>query len=139
MKNKLRQTLLFCLQVTDYLYDAPIILQLLARGVGTIGGLVCLFFLRVALCCLGTVITLSETPLETMPSTESALETTPSLCGFLGVLDDLVVVFLLLICVININQQMAQEERLGQDRPAVTHVNVMGISTSDHAVGLGPH
>lgn len=129
----------FCLlQVTDYLYDAPILLQLLARGVGTMGGLVWLFFLRVALCCLGTVVALSDSPLETIPSTESALETPPSLCGLLGVLDDLVVVFLLLTCVININQQMAPERRLGQANPAATHVNVMNSSMSDHAVGLGP-
>lgn len=126
------------LQVTDYLYDAPILLQLLARGVGTMGGLVWLFFLRVALCCLGTVVALSDSPLETIPSTESSLETTPSLCGLLGVLDDLVVVVLLLTCVININQQMAPERRSRQGSPAANPANVMVSSMSDHTVGLGP-
>lgn len=125
--------------MTDYLYDAPILLQLLARGVGTMGGLVWLFFLRVALCCLGTVMALSGSPLETIPSTESTLETAPSLCGLLGVLDDVVVVVLLLTCVININQQMAPERRLRQGSPAATPATVMGSSMSDHhTVGLGP-
>lgn len=139
MKNK---SCTFCptpLQVTDYLYDAPILLQLLARGVGTMGGLVWLFFLRVALCCVGTVVSLSGPPLETIPSTDSALETAPSLCGLLAVLDDLVVVVLLLTCVININQQMEPERRLRQGGPAATPADVMGSSLSDHTVGLGPH
>lgn len=126
-------------RVTDYLYDAPILLQLLARGVGTMGGLVWLFFLRVALCCVGTVVSLSGPPLETIPSTDSALETAPSLCGLLAVLDDLVVVVLLLTCVININQQMEPERRLRQGGPAATPADVMGSSLSDHTVGLGPH
>lgn len=126
------------LQVTDYLYDAPILLQLLARGVGTMGGLVGLFFLRVALCCLGTVVAFSGSPLETIPTTESVLETAPSLGGLLGALDDLVVVVLLLTCVININQQMAPERRLRQGSPAANSANVMGSSMSDHTVGLGP-
>eukprot|EP00063_Salmo_salar_P097436 XP_014072271.1 PREDICTED: E3 ubiquitin-protein ligase RNF170-like isoform X2 [Salmo salar] len=86
-------------KVTDYLCDTPLFLQLLIRRLGTMGGLVCLFFLRVALCCLGTVVSFTSPPLDTPPS----------LSGLLGVLDDLVVVFLLLICVININQQMAPD------------------------------
>uniref|UniRef100_A0A3B5AFH0 E3 ubiquitin-protein ligase RNF170-like n=1 Tax=Stegastes partitus TaxID=144197 RepID=A0A3B5AFH0_9TELE len=96
-------------KVTDYLCDAPLLLQLLARGVGTMGGLVGLFLFRVALCCVGTVLSISSPPLDQASSSSSSLETDPSLCGLLGVLDDLVVVFLLLTCVININQQMAPE------------------------------
>ncbi|XP_056132562.1 RING-HC_RNF170 domain-containing protein isoform X2 [Lampris incognitus] len=96
-------------RLTDYLCDAPLLLQLLARGLGTMGGLVWLFFFRVALCCVGTVVSFSSPHLETVPSSANQLETDPSLCGLLGVLDDLVVVILLLICVININQQMAPE------------------------------
>lgn len=102
------------------------------------GGLVWLFFLRVALCCLGTVVAFSGPPLETMPSAESTLETAPSLCGLLGVLDDVVVVVLLLTCVININQQMAPEGRSRQGSPAANPGTVMGSSMTDHSVGLRP-
>ncbi|KAG7519867.1 E3 ubiquitin-protein ligase RNF170-like [Solea senegalensis] len=98
-------------RVTDYLCDAPLLLQLLARGLGAMGGLVWLFFFRVALCCVGTVVSISSSPpLDTETSSlASPLETDPSLCGLLGVLDDLVVVILLLICIISINRQMVSE------------------------------
>ncbi|KAM7388495.1 hypothetical protein PAMP_024665 [Pampus punctatissimus] len=86
-------------RVTDYLCDAPLLLHLLARGLGTMGGLVWLFYFRVALCCVGTMVS----SLDTVSSSSNPLETDLSLCGLLGVLDDLVVVILLLICVININ------------------------------------
>ncbi|KAM9385855.1 E3 ubiquitin-protein ligase RNF170 [Pholidichthys leucotaenia] len=98
-------------RITDYLYDAPLLLQLLARGLGTMGGLVCLFLFRVALCCVGTVVSISSPPLEPVSSPSSDLQADPSLRGLLGVLDDLVVVILLLICIININQQMEPERR----------------------------
>ncbi|KAK0152872.1 E3 ubiquitin-protein ligase RNF170 [Merluccius polli] len=100
-------------KVMDYLCDAPLLLHLWARGLTAVGGLVCLFFFRVALCCVGTVVSFSSHPLHTVsPSSSpssSSLETHQSLCGLLGILDDLVVVVLLLICVINIHQQMAPE------------------------------
>ncbi|XP_034737557.1 E3 ubiquitin-protein ligase RNF170-like isoform X2 [Etheostoma cragini] len=99
-------------EITDYnkrYSGAP--RRLLARGLGTMGGLVCLFFFRVALCCVGTVLSISHPPLDPVSSSANPLETDPSLCGLLGVLDDLVVVILLLMCVININQQMAPESR----------------------------
>ncbi|XP_034564711.1 RING-HC_RNF170 domain-containing protein [Notolabrus celidotus] len=96
-------------RITDYLCDAPLLLQVLVRGLGTMGGLVWLFLFRVALCCVGTVVSISSPPLDPASSAGSPLETDPSLCGLLGVLDDLVVVILLLICVININQQMAPD------------------------------
>lgn len=100
---------LFALQVIEYLRDAPLLLQLLVRGLGTIGGLVWLFVFRVALCCVGAMMSMSSPSLEPLASTEKPLETDPSLCGLLGVLDDLVVVILLLMCVINVNQEMASE------------------------------
>ncbi|XP_039984591.1 RING-HC_RNF170 domain-containing protein isoform X2 [Xiphias gladius] len=115
-------------KVTDYLCDAPLLLQLLARGLGTMGGLVWLFFFRVALCCVGTVVSISSPPLDPVSSpAASPLETDPSLCGLLGVLDDLVVVILLLICVININQQMVPE-RGRHSANATTSRGVMGNS-----------
>ncbi|XP_047444317.1 RING-HC_RNF170 domain-containing protein [Mugil cephalus] len=112
-------------RVTDYLCDAPLLLQLLARGLGTMGGLVWLFLFRVVLCCLGTVVSISSPPLDSVSSSGS-LETDPSLCGLLGVLDDLVVVILLLICVININQHMAPER--GQSENATSSQRVIGES-----------
>ncbi|XP_019936672.2 E3 ubiquitin-protein ligase RNF170-like [Paralichthys olivaceus] len=115
-------------RVTDYLCDAPLLLQLLARGLGTMGSLVWLFFFRVALCCVGTVMSISSPPLDPVSSSSaSPLESDPSLCGLLGVLDDLVVVSLLLICVININQQMVSESR-GHSANTMASRGVMGNS-----------
>lgn len=113
------------LQVTDYLCDTPLLLQLLVRGLGTMGGLVWLFLFRVALCCVGTVMSIISPALDAV-SSSSTLETDPSLCGLLGLLDDLVVVILLLICVININQQITPER--GQPGNATTSQGVMGDS-----------
>ncbi|KAK2907660.1 hypothetical protein Q8A73_008733 [Channa argus] len=99
-------------QVTDYLFDTPRLLQLLGRSLSTMGGLVWLFFFRVILCCIGTMVSISSPPLDPVSSSSAGpLEKDPSLCGMLEVMDDLVVVILLLICVININQQMAPETR----------------------------
>uniref|UniRef100_A0A8C5DB16 E3 ubiquitin-protein ligase RNF170-like n=2 Tax=Gouania willdenowi TaxID=441366 RepID=A0A8C5DB16_GOUWI len=97
--------------ITDYLCDAPFLLLLLARGLGTRRGLVWMFLFRVALCCVGTVVSISSPTLENLSSSSTHRESHPhpSLWGLLGLLDDLVVVILLLICVINVNQQMAPE------------------------------
>ncbi|KAK1164240.1 E3 ubiquitin-protein ligase RNF170-like [Acipenser oxyrinchus oxyrinchus] len=85
--------------VVDYLYDMPLFLSLVLRGLFTMGGLVWIFCLRIAVCCCGAVVSLSS-PLSVIPE---------PLCGVLGAVDDLMVVFLLLICMININQQMGPE------------------------------
>ncbi|XP_030628759.1 E3 ubiquitin-protein ligase RNF170 [Chanos chanos] len=90
-------------QMMDYLCDAPLFLLLVMRGLGNIGGLVWLFLLRVALCGFGAAMSLAS-PLEAVPDPFG---------GVLGILDDLVVVFLVLICIININQQMAPERAAG--------------------------
>ncbi|XP_030352105.1 E3 ubiquitin-protein ligase RNF170-like [Strigops habroptila] len=81
----------------DYLYDMPLFLTLALRGIFTWGGLVWLFFLRVAVCSFGTIICLSS-PFDMRPG---------PLCRTLGTADDMVVVSLLLICMINICQQIA--------------------------------
>lgn len=104
--------------MTDYICDTPLLLQLLVRGLFTVGGLVWLFFIRVALCCVGTVVSISSPPTDPIAASPSSLETDPSLCGLLGVLDDLVVVILLLICVININQHMAPQRGQSADASA---------------------
>nr|XP_021151508.1 E3 ubiquitin-protein ligase RNF170 isoform X1 [Columba livia] len=81
----------------DYLYDMPLFLTLALRGIFTWGGLVWIFFLRVAVCSFGTIICLS-----------SSFDTKPEpLCSTLGTADDMAVVSLLLICMINICQQIA--------------------------------
>ncbi|KAG7487688.1 hypothetical protein MATL_G00026230 [Megalops atlanticus] len=100
-------------RVADYLYDTPLFLHLLLRGMGNMSGLVWLFFLRVAVCCFRAAMSLAS-PLEAVPE---------PFCGALGILDDLVVVFLLLICVLNINQQM------GTDRAATARTATRGVLT----------
>ncbi|XP_052391634.1 E3 ubiquitin-protein ligase RNF170 isoform X2 [Carassius gibelio] len=86
-------------QVKDYLCDTPLFLLFLVRWLGNIGGLVLLFLLRVAVCGFGAAMSLAS-PLESLPGPLSSV---------LGMLDDCVVVFLLLICIININQQMGPQ------------------------------
>ncbi|XP_052442535.1 E3 ubiquitin-protein ligase RNF170 [Carassius gibelio] len=86
-------------QVKDYLCDTPLFLLFLGRWLGNMGGLVCLFLLRVAVCGFGAAMSLASPP-ETLPGPLSSV---------LSTLDDFVVVFLLLICIININQQMGQQ------------------------------
>lgn len=75
----------------------PLFLTLALRGIFTWGVLVWLFFLRVAVCSFGTIICLSS-PFDMKPG---------PLCRTLGTADDMVVVSLLLICTINICQQIA--------------------------------
>lgn len=101
-------------RVIDYLRDAPLLLPLLARSLGTMGGLVWLFLFRVAVCCLGTVMSISSPPLDTSDPQDTSF----SICGILGVLDDLVVVILLIICIININQHMGPERGHPEDATA---------------------
>lgn len=112
--------------ISEYLCDAPVLLQLVARGLGTMGGLLWLFFFRVALCSVGIVVSISSAPPESVKSSAGPLQSDPSLCGLLGVLDDLVVVILLLICVINVNQQMAPQR--GQAASVATTRTVIGNS-----------
>ncbi|XP_035268422.1 RING-HC_RNF170 domain-containing protein [Anguilla rostrata] len=100
-------------RVADYLYDTPLFLHLLLRAMRNMSGLVWLFFLRVAVCCFGAAMSLAS-PLEAIPE--------PS-CGVLGLLDDLVVVFLLLMSVLNINQQM------GRERTAIAQTATRGVLT----------
>lgn len=75
----------------------PLFLTLALRGIFTWHGLVWIFFLRVAVCSFGTIICLSS-PFDTTPG---------PLCRTLGTADDMAVVSLLLICMINICQQIA--------------------------------
>ncbi|XP_018429333.1 PREDICTED: E3 ubiquitin-protein ligase RNF170-like isoform X1 [Nanorana parkeri] len=85
--------------LTDYLYDLPLLLHLALRRVFTMGGLVGIFFIRLAVCSFGAITFLSS-PFAVVPD---------PLCGILSTIDDLVVVFLLLISMINISQQFRSE------------------------------
>ncbi|XP_032645132.1 E3 ubiquitin-protein ligase RNF170-like [Chelonoidis abingdonii] len=84
----------------DYLYDMPLLLNLALRGIFTLGGLVWIFFLRIVVCSFGTIMCLTSR-FDVMRE---------PLCGILAAVDDLVVVFLLLICMFNICQQMESED-----------------------------
>ncbi|XP_040216755.1 E3 ubiquitin-protein ligase RNF170-like [Rana temporaria] len=85
--------------LTDYLYDLPLLLNLAVRRVFTMGGLVMIFCLRLVVCSFGAITFLSS-PFTVVPD---------PLCGILSTIDDLVVVFLLLICMINISLQFRSE------------------------------
>ncbi|XP_073449957.1 E3 ubiquitin-protein ligase RNF170-like [Aquarana catesbeiana] len=85
--------------LTDYLYDLPLLLNLALRRVFTMGGLVMIFCLRLVVCSFGAITFLSS-PFTVVPD---------PLCGILSTIDDLVVVFLLLICMINISLQFRSE------------------------------
>ncbi|KAK3542290.1 hypothetical protein QTP86_021972, partial [Hemibagrus guttatus] len=91
-------------RISDYVFDAPFFMLLLFRALGNMGGLVWLFLLRVAVCGFGAAASFVS-PLEAMPGHFSRA---------LGLLDDLVVVFLLLIAMINIHQQMVSERTTRQ-------------------------
>ncbi|XP_029442287.1 E3 ubiquitin-protein ligase RNF170-like isoform X2 [Rhinatrema bivittatum] len=83
----------------DYLYDMPLFIHLALKGVFTLGGLVWIFCLRIIVCSFGAIMCLTS-PFDVMAE---------PLCGILGVVDDLVVVFLLVICMTNIRQQIGSE------------------------------
>ncbi|XP_067156905.1 E3 ubiquitin-protein ligase RNF170-like [Apteryx mantelli] len=83
----------------DYLYDMPLFLTVVLRRIFTWDGLVWIFFLRVVVCSFGAIICLPS-PFDTMPGL---------LCRILGAADDMVVVFLLLICMINICPQIISD------------------------------
>ncbi|XP_063794757.1 E3 ubiquitin-protein ligase RNF170-like isoform X2 [Pseudophryne corroboree] len=85
--------------LTDYLYDLPSLLHLALRRIFTMGGLVWIFCLRIVVCSFGAIMCLSP-PFDVI---------TDPMCGILSTIDDLVVVFLLLICMINICQQFQSE------------------------------
>ncbi|KAM8930124.1 E3 ubiquitin-protein ligase RNF170-like [Pelodytes ibericus] len=84
---------------TDYLCDLPSLVHLVLRRLFTIGGLVWIFCLRVIVCSFGAIMCLSS-PFDVLQD---------PLCGILSTIDDLVVVFILLICMINIVQQLQSD------------------------------
>ncbi|KAM4023244.1 E3 ubiquitin-protein ligase RNF170-like [Anomaloglossus baeobatrachus] len=85
--------------VTDYLFDLPSLIHLALRRVFTMGGLVWIFCLRIVVCSFGAIMCLSS-PFDVISD---------PLCGVLSTIDDLVVIFLLLICMLNISQQFRSE------------------------------
>ncbi|KAK7888827.1 hypothetical protein WMY93_024387 [Mugilogobius chulae] len=68
--------------ISDYLCDAPLLLQLMARALGTMGGLLGLFFFRVALCCVGTIVSISSPALDSaLPPPRGPFSPTPPCVG----------------------------------------------------------
>uniref|UniRef100_A0A8C4T2X2 E3 ubiquitin-protein ligase RNF170 n=1 Tax=Erpetoichthys calabaricus TaxID=27687 RepID=A0A8C4T2X2_ERPCA len=90
---------LFPVQMSDYLYDMPLFLHLMLRGLFTMAGLIWIFCLRIVVCFFGAVLSLTLS-VDVIPE---------PFCWVLGAVDDLVVVFLVLACMINIHQQMAPD------------------------------
>ncbi|XP_069794618.1 E3 ubiquitin-protein ligase RNF170-like isoform X2 [Narcine bancroftii] len=84
----------------DYVFDMPLLLQLVFRGLLTMAGLVWIFCLRIAICFFGTIVHLTS-PLDVIPDAFN---------GILRTFDDFTVVILLLFCLINIYQQTEQEQ-----------------------------
>ncbi|KAM3914203.1 E3 ubiquitin-protein ligase RNF170-like [Leptodactylus fuscus] len=85
--------------LSDHLYDLPSLLHLALRRIFTMGGLVWIFCLRIVVCLFGAIMCLSS-PFAVIPD---------PLCSILSTIDDLFVIFLLLICMINILQQFRSE------------------------------
>uniref|UniRef100_A0A2D4PT41 RING-type domain-containing protein n=1 Tax=Micrurus surinamensis TaxID=129470 RepID=A0A2D4PT41_MICSU len=83
----------------DHLYDMPLLLLVILRGIFTLASLVWIFLFRVVICFFGTIMC-STCPLEGMPE---------PLCGILQTADNLAVILLLLISFISICPQMESE------------------------------
>ncbi|KAM3840610.1 LOW QUALITY PROTEIN: E3 ubiquitin-protein ligase RNF170-like [Vipera latastei] len=83
----------------DHLYDIPLLVPVILRGIFTLAGLMWIFLFRVVICFFGTIMC-STCPLEVMPE---------PLCGILQAADNLAVIILLLISFINICPQMESE------------------------------
>uniref|UniRef100_A0A2D4H494 Uncharacterized protein n=2 Tax=Micrurus TaxID=8634 RepID=A0A2D4H494_MICCO len=83
----------------DHLYDMPLLLLVILRGIFTLAALVWIFLFRVVICFFGTIMC-STCPLEGMPE---------PLCGILQTADNLAVMLLLLISFISICPQMESQ------------------------------
>ncbi|XP_029141007.1 E3 ubiquitin-protein ligase RNF170-like [Protobothrops mucrosquamatus] len=83
----------------DHLYDIPLLVPVILRGIFTLAGLVWIFLFRVVICFFGTIMC-STCPLEMKPE---------PLCGILQAADNLAVIILLLISFINICPRMESE------------------------------
>ncbi|XP_034271092.1 E3 ubiquitin-protein ligase RNF170-like [Pantherophis guttatus] len=84
----------------DHLYDMPLLLPVILRGIFTLAALMWVFLFRVVICLLGTIMCMNCPP-EGMPE---------PLCRNLQTADNVAVVILLLISFINICPQMESED-----------------------------
>lgn len=73
----------------DYIYDLPTLLQQLFRDLFSVGGLVWVLRLRIILCFFAAALYFVS-PLDIIPE---------SVFGFLGLLDDVLIILLLLVYV----------------------------------------
>ena len=79
--------ILFFLQFMDYIYDLPTLLQQLFSELFSVGGLVWVLRLRIILCFFAAALYFIS-PLDIIPE---------SVFGFLGLLDDVLIILLLLV------------------------------------------
>ena len=77
------------LQLMDYIYDLPTLLRQLFRDLFSVGGLVWVLRLRIILCFFAAALYFVS-PLDIIPE---------SVFGFLGLLDDVLIILLLLVYV----------------------------------------
>ncbi|XP_058030682.1 E3 ubiquitin-protein ligase RNF170-like isoform X2 [Ahaetulla prasina] len=82
----------------DHLYDMPVLLPVILRGIFTLATLMWVFFFRVVICFFGTIVC-TTCPLEGMPD----------LCRTLQIADNIAAIVLLLISFINICPQTESE------------------------------
>lgn len=78
---------IFFLQFMDYIYDLPTLLQQLFSELFSVGGLVWVLRLRIILCFFAAALYFIS-PLDIIPE---------SVFGFLGLLDDVLIILLLLV------------------------------------------
>ena len=89
LRLQLTQKLYLILQLMDYIYDLPTLLRQLFRDLFSVGGLVWVLRLRIILCFFAAALYFVS-PLDIIPE---------SVFGFLGLLDDVLIILLLLVYV----------------------------------------
>ena len=89
LRLQLTHKLYLILQLMDYIYDLPTLLRQLFRDLFSVGGLVWVLRLRIILCFFAAALYFVS-PLDIIPE---------SVFGFLGLLDDVLIILLLLVYV----------------------------------------
>ena len=89
LRLELIHKLYLILQLMDYIYDLPTLLRQLFRDLFSVGGLVWVLRLRIILCFFAAALYFVS-PLDIIPE---------SVFGFLGLLDDVLIILLLLVYV----------------------------------------
>lgn len=85
--TKVYGTVLFYLQLLDYLYDMPTLIRHLGRELFSVSGLVWMVWVRIVMCLFAAIIYFIL-PVDLLPE---------AVFGLLGYLDDILVILLLAI------------------------------------------